>query len=171
MSIIGSFCFNLWHMMQVTEKTVRVDEGPADMRPNEGAFQGDMKLTEQQRMEIDAAIADAAANRKKRKAISYTSYRWPEKILPYEIKSSSGEYLLGIEHCINCQKPPGPRCIKLCRSFLWQKVRKLRQFFPTAIKICQTFSTAKKKNVWQKVSCNGAQEYEQLKAIWHILGV
>ena len=76
------------------EKPAGDDSGPADEQDNEGAFQGDMMLTEDQRAEIEAAVDDLGTDRKKRKATVYSNYRWPEKILPYVITNSSGTRII-----------------------------------------------------------------------------
>jgi len=65
---------------------------PLDEDPTPGAFQGDMMLTEDQQRQIEEAIDDQKAGRKKRKAVINENARWTYNIVPYEISpSSSGD--------------------------------------------------------------------------------
>ncbi|XP_054756505.2 blastula protease 10-like [Lytechinus pictus] len=65
---------------------------PIDEDPTPGAFQGDMMLTVDQLRQIEEAIDDQKAGRKKRKAVINENARWTLNIVPYEISpSSSGD--------------------------------------------------------------------------------
>ena len=76
----------------VTEKPVAAPrQEPYDEDPTPGAFQGDMMLTEDQMRQIEEAIDDEKAGRKKRKAVINENTRWPFKIVPYEISPSSSK--------------------------------------------------------------------------------
>ena len=64
---------------------------PLDEDPTPGAFQGDMMLTDDQLRQIEMAIDDQKAGRKKRKAAINENARWTSNIVPYEISPSSSK--------------------------------------------------------------------------------
>ena len=80
---------------------------PMQTEFTEGAFQGDMKLLPEQLQAVLESVIDESSTdvpdggRKKRKATSNESTRWPQKIVPYVISSSSGKDRFIRYLCIN----------------------------------------------------------------------